>query len=307
VPIVGPGGIFGTAQYRGLMTASAESFENGQGQCPPAGEIRLEPVAGPPFLRNITCMDKESVCIRHGGNECRSFFGVNQNPIYKNCLQHDADSRMYWREAFRSATAQTAHEWCRLLHLTRDRKGFDAASIPWPSGSDLAPSRTRTARRARAARKGPGAVVIEYEGVLRSDATWPVLSFVAYTGDFRQSARSTTTLPVAPVPEGPFGARPRPGEVATSARTISGRVRLCVNPTDTAVFTLWGWQDRPTPRDYGRTKTDGFSPYEPVLSGTTQTYDGPTRVTGLWQTSQTDDLTMRYRIFPSRNSFWCRF
>lgn len=263
-------------RYRGLMTASAAPFANGNGQCPPAGVIETGADGN-----DATCLSRESVCIRHGDRaRCSLLWGVNGYPIYDNCMQHDYDSRRDWRAAFDSAIAQTEHEWCRLLNLTRDQGGFPASSIPmalWVSRDDRPYSTPHPLGTACAPeRKGPIHLRLNIEAEVLGSASNPSLSFVAYTDDFRQSVR----------------------KLSRWSTEMSGTLDICLNPTDTLVTTLQGWEDSAWVGYGGR-----FDPYEPVLAGLTRAWSGSALASAegaapLFLDSSNADLRLRLLVSP---------
>lgn len=269
VPNVWP---FYSGRLRGLMTASSKPFTNGDGQCPPPGQA--------PYSSNLadfTCLDKESVCIRHGGGECQNYWGTNDRPIYDNCLQHDVDSRVNWEEAFDSAVAQTEHEWCRLLNMTRDQKSFNAASIPmalWVTKDDppnATPHPAGTACAPEHKRDIDLRLTISVETQGRRDN--PNLSFVAYTGDFRQSVRTLIR-----------------------ANKADASLDICLNRDDTLVTTLWGWSDKTYSSLLGG--GDGsYDPWEPVLAGTTKAFAGP-NFPSSEHIGVTPDLLLKLKLSP---------
>lgn len=264
------------SRYRGLMTASAEPFTNELGQCPPAGVRVIQDG------EDETCKSKWNVCIRHGGFvfDCWDLVGTNDRPIYDNCLQHDADSRPNWRAAFDSAVAQTEHEWCRLLNMTRDRGSYDAASIlmalwvarddrpyatPHPAGTACAPERKRSSDLR---------LTIEVEPRVYPNKL--NLSFVAYTADFRQSVRTV---------------------IRTGGKTRAS-LDICINSDDRLLTTLWGWSDMIGGRD------GSFDPWEPVLTGMTKSFTGPI-FPSAEQVSATRDLRLKVKLSPDP-SWDCR-
>jgi hypothetical protein len=201
---------------------------------------------------------------------------VNDRPTYDNCLQHDADSRPHWKEAFDAAVAQTEHEWCRLLHMTRDRKSYSAASIPlalWVTKDDrpnATPHPTGTACAPVRKRDVDLRLTIAVETLGHRDS--PNLSFVAYTGDFRQSVRALVR-----------------------ADKAGASLDICMNYGDTLVTTLWGWSDNFY--SYLLGGSDGnYDPWETVLTGMTRVFAGPDfRTEQDWATR---DLRLRLRIAP---------
>src|SRR5688500_991132 len=107
VPIVTIAG----QRYRGLMTSTTNPISFATAHCPPAGQ---------------DCWDDETVCIRHGeprrekkqrGRVIACIGGTNT--LVENCFHHDEPRRPQYDDAVAAALRQTRHEWCRLLHLSR--------------------------------------------------------------------------------------------------------------------------------------------------------------------------------------------
>ncbi|TWI01664.1 hypothetical protein IP90_02223 [Luteimonas cucumeris] len=108
VPIVrDPRGIISTPQpreYRGLMTSGAPRHPGDQ-RCPLVAE-------------SCNISSAENVCLRHGdsrseGTSSRNFDGAGR-------MNLDGGGDGDWAQARHHAKLATRHEWCRLLHLSRD-------------------------------------------------------------------------------------------------------------------------------------------------------------------------------------------
>jgi hypothetical protein len=209
VPIVTMAG--GT--YRGLMTGTAGPISFATQQCPPVGS---------------DCWSIESVCIRHaeprnepdGKEEMRRCIKNTDNPeIYENCFHHDDPRRPRHDAAVAAAVRQTAHEWCRLLHLARaDTSGRAVAmllglwvepdSSPHPVGTPCAP-------------RERGSVEVALTTPFTSHDASDHNVAVLYTTDLTRSTR------------------------VQYERGKAQWVRLCVAPGDTVLLALWGWKGGP--------------------------------------------------------------
>lgn len=237
--------------YRGLMTAVSEPLNTVEQKCPPAN--------------GTNCLDEASTCIRHGGmgfvvhGECATTF-PRLRPIWDNCFNHDRSVRPNHDDAFDMAVAQTRHEWCRLLHMLRDQKGYDAASVPialWVrSNATMHPPGTQCGERA----PERASVTVEYKGVWSRSVG--VSTFVAYTDDFRQSFRDT-------------------GE---RARSMRGSGQICIEPdaSKTIAATMWGYD-----------KSAFFG--QIVRIGTTVELHGPNYPTGV-QTASSQDVRLEVSV-----------
>jgi hypothetical protein len=159
----------------------------------------------------------------HGGddgcNDCEDDYpeGV--------CLNKDRPERPHYDEAMWLASLQTRQEWCRVLSLTRDTWGLQGASLlmslwpaddPHPLGTTCGPV-------------PPGPVQIDVTltslGASVPHGAIAELSFVLYTEDLGQSARTTLF------------------KVGSSTMQPGHTLSLCVDPTDTLAATVWGYPD----------------------------------------------------------------
>ena len=213
-PIVQAGG----RRYRGLVTGAIGPIQYALQKCPPEGS---------------DCWDLESVCIRHseprnepdGRDEMlRCIKNTDRPEIYENCFQHDDPRRPRYDEAVAAATRQTAHEWCRLLHLARaDSSGRAVATLlglwvkppdhlerleaPHPPGTPCAP-----------AERGTEAVSYRLSAAFEDSSEHFVA--VLYTSDLRRSARVQFAR----------------GELPTRP------LALCVGARDTVMVGVFGWK-----------------------------------------------------------------
>jgi hypothetical protein len=184
------------------------------------------------------------------------------------CLQKDTPDRPDYEQAIKLAAWQTAHEYCRMLHLAKDsRFGYPAASILmtlWakPHGEAVGPDpitlgACATPAEAIAGKAGPIEVTVDPGTVAVNASSLPLqvhrkLVFALYTGDLRRSTSSD------------FSGGLGDSSIATAPKT------MCVNATDKLVATVWGWDDffDLDGRDFG-----GHD--DRVLRGETLIMDGP--------------------------------
>jgi len=168
----------GRRPLRGLMTSGAPRHP-GDLLCPPVGAVC--DIASP-----------ENVCLRHGdsrsaGTSSRNFDGAGR-------MNLDGDGGGDWFDARHHAVLQTRHEWCRLLHLTRDLDPSFVASgrlLGTWVGRD---NETATPHIAGTpcARGAARQHLVEISATPSASA--PLLvPFVVFRSDFTSSAR--TTLP----------------------------------------------------------------------------------------------------------------
>jgi hypothetical protein len=189
------------------------------------------------------------------------------------CLQKDHTGRPDYDQAIRLAEYQTAHEWCRLLHLSKDSQfGYSAASILmtlWakpertqdePFGPHPESTPCGTPFAVKDGRPGPIEVTvdphdIELDFLPDRDGGPPLgsrnLIFALYTGDFRRSLHSTYWI------------------LTDETRVRTQPMTICVNSGDTLVATVWGWDDFNSGE--GRGTLDG----DRVIRGPTWVLDGP--------------------------------
>jgi hypothetical protein len=205
------------------------------------------------------------------------------------CLQKDTPGRPDYGRAIQLAEYQTAHEWCRLLHLAKDSQyGYSASSILmtlWarPEDEPFGPHPISTAcgtPRAVLAGK-PGPIELEVTptaAIISRGEVFPNsgrnLVFALYTGDFRRSLYSVPD-PLAQV-AGPVRAADLPAPIT-----------MCVKPGDIVVSTIWGWDDinlgSPLPFDPRE-----FDKLEPPLRGVSTVLAGPGFAPGTHSESSAD-------------------
>ena len=144
-----------------------------------------------------------------------------------------------YRRARDLAEAQTRHEWCRLLHLVKQGHGTIGVSLPF--GLFVDPRTSADNVGCGSAPEGPIEVRVAITDLRildphedGDDAGEVNLVLALFTDDFRRSIR-----------------RQAP---AVSVNARIGRVRrdeapqplgLCVDPSQTVVATLQGWEDDP--------------------------------------------------------------
>ena len=149
-------------------------------QCPPVAKNQ----------KNCSVDDPENVCLRHGEGRAsdtsrRTFDGVgNLN------LDHEGDGD--WFQARHYARLQSRHEWCRLLHLSRDLDPtFVAAGrllatwVGTDSGANTPHIPGTACQRGAVRRHG-----VEISATPGPDAPQSV-PFVVFRSDFTSSARTT--------------------------------------------------------------------------------------------------------------------
>lgn len=206
------------------------------------------------------------------------------------CLQKDTPGRPDYGRAIQLAEYQTAHEWCRLLHLAKDSQfGYAASSILmtlWakPEDEPFGPHPITTAcgtPRAVLAGK-PGPIELEVTPTAASISRGEVfpnsgrnLVFALYTGDFRRSLYSVPD-PLAQV-AGPVGAADLPAPIT-----------MCVNPGDTVVATIWGWDDVNIQVVGSPFSPREFDSQEPPLRGVSTVLAGPGFAPGTHSESSAD-------------------
>lgn len=210
VPVVTIGG----RRYRGLMTSTAGPISFATQRCPPVGD---------------DCWSNQSVCIRHAeprqepeGADAMKRCLKDSPEIYENCFHHDEPRRPRYDEAVAAAERQSAHEWCRLVHLTRaDSAGYAAGLLmtlwvapslpqlasPHPVGTPCAPEE-------------PGTRAVSVRLAAVSDSGADHYAVALYTADFRRSAR-------VQIEAGALPSRP---------------LALCVADADTVMLAVWGWE-----------------------------------------------------------------
>ncbi|MFP6873569.1 MAG: hypothetical protein VCA55_08660 [Verrucomicrobiales bacterium] len=190
-------------------------------------------------------------------------------------ISKDTSVRTNHRAAFDAAIRQTRHEWCRLLHLAAASHGQAGAGVAMalmvdPKGSPHPPGTLCHA-------SGPGALAVEVRvtGIRVLDDTDFIgegelnFSLVAYTQDFRRSARTeVNSIPVASGENLSGGNLPQP-------------LQLDVDNYDDLVVTLQAWDDDNLTADQ-----DGiFDTSDTVLRGVTLDFSNKPFATGIHRLS----------------------
>ena len=203
VPIVQDRRIFNAPasrkQFRGLMTSGAPRHPGDQ-HCPPVSA-------------KCDIATPENVCLRHG--ESRDSDTSSRNFDGAGRMNLDGDGGGDWFDARHHARLQTRHEWCRLLHLSRDLDPtFVAAGrlmgtwVGTDSGTNT-PHIPGTPCQRGAARRH----LVEISATPGANAPSSV-PFVVFRGDFTSSARTTV------------------------ARQATKTLRICGNTDEKIVATL---------------------------------------------------------------------
>lgn len=191
--------IFPVRRYRGLMTAGAPRHPGDQ-VCPPVGG-------------NCDVESAENVCLRHGDK--RSSDTDSRNYVGAGRMNLDGGGDGDWFEARHIAKKQSQHEWCRLLHLSRDLDPSFVASGRllgnWVGidNATATPHIPGTPCERGAARRHLVEIVATPEA--NAPATLP---FVVFRSDFTSSARTTV------------------------ARQTSKPLRICANTDERVVAAL---------------------------------------------------------------------
>lgn len=145
---------------------------------------------------------------------------------------HDLASEM--------SIAQTAHEWCRLLHLDRDQYGIAGAAVPMGLLVDMDGSPHPQGTACAELPPGPIEVVVSVNAITalddHDDEDRGELNYVLtlFTDDFRRSVRSQTPTLFL-----------ESGEAAPES-WLPDTLSMCVESTDRIVATVQGWEDDDT-------------------------------------------------------------
>ncbi len=163
-------------RFRGLMTSGAPRHPGDQ-HCPPVSA-------------KCDIATPENVCLRHG--ESRSSDTSSRNFDGAGRMNLDGDGGGDWFDARHHARLQTRHEWCRLLHLSRDLDPTLVASgrllgtwVGTDSGTNT-PHIPGTPCQRGAARRH----LVEISATPGAEAPSSV-PFVVFRSDFTSSARTT--------------------------------------------------------------------------------------------------------------------
>jgi len=222
-------------QFRGLMTAVAGENINADNQlCPPVGDTCL--------MDTKLGRNSYQVCLRHGkkrayGTSIKAFYFEMLPPppfpfpdpkfASEGYMNLDGGGGGDWADARHYARLQTRHEWCRLLHLSRQiDPSFEVAGhllSRWVSADarTTTPHIAGTACARGAAKRHLVEISATPKLSVPANAT---TSFVVFRGDFTSSARtslnpsSTKTLKIC----------------ANSDESVVAALRVLVNPTKSA-------------------------------------------------------------------------
>lgn len=163
-------------RWRGLMTAGAPRHPGDQ-LCPPVGG-------------NCDSESADNVCLRHGDKrdsdtDVKNFVGAGR-------MNLDGGGDGDWFQARHHAKLQTQHEWCRLLHLSRDLDPSFVASGrllgTWVGKDDA--SATPHIPGTPCARGAARRHLVEIAATPEANAPSSV-PFVVFRSDFSSSARTT--------------------------------------------------------------------------------------------------------------------
>lgn len=213
----------GVRTYRGLMMSVSGKTNAGNQFCPPAGsDCAIKAPPGRPA---------EALCLRHGskrshGDSAKTFSIESSRslvpPFRKTTtegrMNMDGDGGGDYFDSRHYAKLQTQHEWCRLLHLSRDLDPSFGASglllgtwVATDSGATSPHLPNTPCTRGVAKRH-----LVEVSATPAANAPGPV-NFVLFRGDFTSSARASV------------------GRQAT--KTLS----ICGNTNDTVAAALNRW------------------------------------------------------------------
>lgn len=232
-------------------------FGGGQQRCPRTGRLVH---GGGPFHHERPCLAGAPTAV---------------------CLNKDEAGRPFYGDAVTLAGWQTQHEWCRLLHLTREsRFGLAASSMlmtlwakpelpPHPRATPCGPSGP-----------GPIAVTVWIDDLRLPTVRRAQLVFALYTSDFRRSAYTSPT---------PFSYDASSGSVAAENRP--GPLTLCLGEADTLAATVWGWEDD-GPRSFFPNHLDQG---DTILRGVTRPLTGPAFGPGTHRENSVD-MTVDFTI-----------
>lgn len=283
--------------YRGLVTGY-----NPSGACP---DVRVgEPITdewshvfGPNSQYPVPTIIPRTRRLVHGESIIAGGFNHDPGrpchdgyPTYV-CLQKDHKGRPDYQQAARLAEYQSAHEWCRLLHLAKDSEyGYEASSILMtlfaepndePDGPHPVSTPCGTPVEVLAGKPGPIEVTVGAPEIHLDDPTAAIsrrhLVFALYTGDLRRSLYSTEFISNSD------------NVGATEPETI------CVNPNDTLVATVWGWDDSTLVGSPDPAAINRLDPEDHVLRGVSRVLDGPGFEPGEHEVSS-EDMTVTFTV-----------
>ncbi len=185
--------------YRGLMTSGAPRHPGDQ-HCPPVAE-------------SCNIATPGNVCLRHGDKRhsdtsSRNFDGVGR-------MNLDGDGGGDWAEARHYARLQTRHEWCRLLHRSRDLDPTYIASGRLLGQWVATDSGTNTPHvPGTPCARGPARRTLVEISATPGAAAPAQVPFIVFRSDFTSSARTSAT------------------------RQATATLRICGNPGEDIIATL---------------------------------------------------------------------
>jgi hypothetical protein len=183
------------------------------------------------------------------------------------CLQKDHTDRPDYGQVIALSEYQTSHEWCRLLHLTKESQfGYSAASILMTLWAD--PDEPFGPHPASTACETPPEVLNDKPGPIELTVNPHIsvnylpepdgppgsrnLTFALYTGDFRRSQYNTYT------------------QLSDETRVRAEPMTMCVKPDDTLVAAVSGWDDF-----NDEVENPSLDKNDRVIRGVTWILDGP--------------------------------
>lgn len=218
------GGAPTVIQYRGLMTSVSGSVTDYPQNCPPVGQnCSWHRTQGRPA---------DALCLRHSdrefgdGHKTFSISKMSQQDrtnfaisglASEGRMNMDGSGGGDWETSRHYARRQTMHEWCRLLHVTRD-KDATFAEVGLILGTwvakDLPGATPHIA--GTACERSPGRHLIEISATPDASAG-ATMQFVAFRANFKDSARTQVN--------------------ANSTATV----KICANDDDTIAATVNRW------------------------------------------------------------------
>jgi hypothetical protein len=215
---------------------------------------------------------RTSRLVHGGGSDPRPCEGSFPTSV---CLSQDNATRPFYPQAELAAVYQTAHEWCRLLHLAQGRWGYDASSMLmtlWvAAGQSPHPLSTPCGFTGR---PGPiGITVTPHVLDFAHPYPWPARTsyefvFALYTGDFRRSTRTH-------------------GRSTQSWNEALDPVTMCVASSEALVATVWGAELE---------QIAGIWTFHAPMLGVTHVIPDPGNVVAGSFERSTDDLSIRLDV-----------
>jgi hypothetical protein len=208
-------------QYRGLMTSVSGNVSDYPQQCPPVGKnCTWHRTRGRPA---------EELCLRHSDRESgdgHKTFSLSQmdkaardtftmmGTASEGRMNMDGSGGGDWAESRHWAKRQTMHEWCRLLHRSRD---FDPtfAEVGLILGTWVAKDVPLATPHIEGTvcERSPGRHLIQISATIAADAG-AQMQFVAFRANFKDSVRTQVN--------------------ANSTKTLS----ICANDDDTIAASV---------------------------------------------------------------------